>query len=265
MNWITIKEWFSLVGDVCLFVIAAYTFRLTVFPKKLRFIGYRPSFSTFEGDSLSITLENRSLAPVVVQSVYLLFGEYYIQIFNSDNDGECIIEGFKTSTIVMNPFSKITINGSEVNFHKVKDLILRIATPRGVQYVAFAYGPRKNLTLLIHKIKDAKMKNSPLKMGMVKRNYFNKKIVKDYVRYALVYKEKGGEQHTVFIHQSGFMSEAPFGYNGLPKDLVEDKTRLQAHFENEFVKRDIAFGLVDLWDNALLRDIDEYDCGSSNI
>lgn len=256
MSWAIIRELFSLVGDVCLFAITVYTFRLTVFPKKLRFIGYRPSFSTFEGDSLSITLENRSLSPVVVQSVYMLFGEYYIQIFNSDDDGECIIEGFKTSTIVMNPFSKITINGDEVSFHEVKDLILRIDTPRGVQYVAFAHGPRKRLTLLARKIKDAKMKNFPLKMGLVKRSYFNKKIVKDYVRYALVFKEKGGEQHTVFIHKSGFMSEAPFGYNGLPKDLVEDKTRLQKHFENEFAKRDTPFGLIDLWDNDLLRGID---------
>lgn len=251
MNWIVIRELFSLVGDICLLAITAYTFRLTVFPKKLRFIGYRPSFSTFEGDSLSITLENRSLSPVVVQSVYLLFGEYYIQIFNSDDDGECIIEGFKTSTIVMNPFSKITINGDEVNFHNVKDLILRIDTPRGVQHVAFARGPRKRLTLLVRKIKDVKMRDFPLKTGMVKRNYFNGKIVKDYVRYALVFKEKGGEQHTVFIHKSGFMSEAPFGYNGLPKDLVEDKMRLHEHFENEFAKRDIPFGLIDLWDDPL--------------
>lgn len=77
------------------------------------------------------------------------------------------------------------------------------------------------------------------------RNYFNEKIVKDYVRYALVYKEKGGEQNTVFIHQNGVMSSALFGYNGLPKDLVEDKTRLQAHFENEFRKCGIPFGLID--------------------
>lgn len=53
MNWPIIKDLFSIVGDICLFIIAVYTFRLTVFPKKLRFIGYRPSFSTFEGDSLN--------------------------------------------------------------------------------------------------------------------------------------------------------------------------------------------------------------------
>ncbi len=257
MNWTVISDVFSFIGDICLFAITAYTFRLTVFPKKLRFIGYQPSFSTFEGDSLTISLENRSLSPVVVQSVQLLYDGYYIEIFKSEDDGDCIIDGFKTSTIAMKPFSKITINGEEFNFHKVRDLILRIATPRGIQYVAFAHGPQKKLSLLSLKIKDAKTKKYPLKKGLVMRNYFNEKIVKDYIRYALVYEDKNGVQQTVFIHKNGPMSSAPFGYNGLPKELVEDKTKLQIHFEGEFKKRNIPFGLIDLWERNPLRGIDK--------
>lgn len=255
MNWIVIKDLFSLMGDICLFAIAIYTFRLTVFPKKLRFIGYRPSFSTFEGDSLSITLENRSLSPVVVQSVHLLYDEYYIEIFNSDDDGECIIDGFKTATIEMKPFSKITINGDEVSFDKVTDFVLRIDTPRGIQYIAFARGPQKRFSLLARKMKDARMKNYPLRTGTVFRNYFDGKVVKDYARYALVYKDGEGEKHTVFILENGFMSDAPFGYNGLSKDLVDDEEKLQAHFESEFSKRDLPFGLIDLWEENPLRGI----------
>lgn len=55
------------------------------------------------------------------------------------------------------------------------------------------------------------------------------------------------DKHAVFIHENGFMSDAPFGYNGLSKDLVEDKAKLQHHFESEFAKRDTPFGLIDLW------------------
>ena len=246
MTWIVVRDVFSLIGDICLFAIAVYTFRLTVFPKKLRFIGFQPRFSTFEGDSLTITLENRSLSPTVVQSVQFLYNEHYIDIFKSDDDGECIIDGFKTSTIVMKPFSKIVIDEEEFNFHKVRDLILRIATPRGTQYVAFSRGPQKKLTLLALKIKDMKSKGRPVKTGLIMRNYFNGVIVKDYVRYALVYVDKDGTQQTVFIHEKGTMSSAPFGYNGLPWELVEDKAKLQIHFEEECKKRNIPFGLIDL-------------------
>lgn len=254
MNWMMIKDLFSLVGDICLFAIAVYTFRLTILPKKLRFIGYRPSFSTFEGDSLAVTLENRSLSPVVVQSMHLLYGEYYIQIFDSDDDGECIVDGSKTATIVMKPYSKIAINGEEIKLHDVKNLALRVVTPRGIQYIAFANGPQKRLALLMRKAKDTKMKNQLVKTGTVYRNYFDNKIVKDYVRYALIYKDERGEMCTIFIHEGGLMSSALFGYNGLPKELMEDKTRLQVHFENEFRKRNIPFGLVDLWEGDPLRD-----------
>lgn len=67
-------------------------------------------------------MENRSLSPAVVRSVHLLFVECYIQIFNSDDDGECIIDGFKTATIMMKPFSKIIVNGDEVRLDTVPDL-----------------------------------------------------------------------------------------------------------------------------------------------
>lgn len=98
-----------------------------------------------------------------------------------------------------------------------------------------------------------KSKGCPVKTGVIMRNYFNEKIVKDYIRYALVYVDGDGAQQTVFIHEKGAMSSAPFGYNGLPRELVEDKEKLQIHFEEEFNKRNISFGLVDFRErNSLL-------------
>ena len=67
------------IDGICLSFITYYTFRLTVFPKKLKFINFRLSGSAFDGDALEITLENRSLCPAVVESVDLIIGSKKIQ------------------------------------------------------------------------------------------------------------------------------------------------------------------------------------------
>lgn len=224
------------VGDVCLFFISVYTFRLTILPNKLRFIGYRPSFSAFEGDSVEITLENRSLSPAVIQSISLVLDEHIIEIFSERDSEPCIIDGFKTGKIKMIPYSRIYIEDGEIDLHTFKKWYLIVGTPRGKQYLSYAHGPKKRFLKFYNK-------RHPPKQASVLRNYYNGKIVKPYVRYALVYKGRNDDIHTVFIHKSGAMSEAPFGYNGLPKEVVADKDKLYSHFEGEFSKYDIPFAI----------------------
>ncbi len=231
------------VGDICLFFISVYTFRLTIFPKKLRFIGYRPSFSTFEGDSIEITLENRALSPAVIQSVTLVLDGNSINVFSEDDEDceVCIIDGFKTGKIKMVPYSQIHIQDGELDFHHFKEWYLVVETPRGKQYLTFVHGPKKYF-LGFH------AKLHPPKLATVSRNYCNGKIIKPYIRYAVIYKDKSGDTHTIFIHQAGIMSEALFGYNALSKNVLDDKEKLYAHFNMEFSKYGIPFGIRDLAD-----------------
>lgn len=236
------------VGNLCLFFISVYTFRLTVFPKKLRFIGYKPSFSTFEGDSLEITLENRALSPAVIQSVSLVQNGYTIKVF-SDDDGACIIDGFKTGKIKMIPFSAIYSEEEEISFD-IKEPYLVVATTRGLQYLNYAGAPKRYFLRLREKL-------HPVQQTVVKRNYFNDKILKPYVRYAILYADEQKNTHTVFVLQSGVMSEMLFGYNGLTEDIVSSKETMITHFEKEFSKYDIPFGIKEFTNTDSL--IVEYD------
>lgn len=241
------------VGDLCLFFISVYTFRLTIFPKKLRFIGYRPCFSAFEGDSLEITLENRALSPVVIQSVSVVSDGYAIKIFSEkdeDDDGPCIIEGFKTGKIKMVPFSSICDEEGEISFGIDKDIYLVVDTPRGKQYLNYSGDPKKYFLKLREKF-------NPVKHAIVKRNYFNGKILKPYVRYAILYADRQKNTHTVFVHQSGLMSEMLFGYNGLTEDIVDSKETMYAHFEKEFSKVNLPFDIKEFTNTDSL--IIEYD------
>lgn len=225
------------VGNLCLFFISVYTFRLTVFPKKLRFIGYKPCFSMFEGDTVEITLENRALSPVVIEAVSVVLNGYSIKIFSEeDNEEPCIIDGFKTGKIKMEPFSCIYTEEGEISFGIDKSVYLVVDTPRGKQYLNYAVGPQKHFIKL-------REKSNPTKRATVKRNYFNDKILKPYVRYAILYADEQKNTHTVFVLQSGVMSEMLFGYNGLSEDIVSSKETMITHFEKEFSKYSIPFSI----------------------
>ena len=229
------------VGDVCLFGISVYTFRLTVFPKKLRFIGRRYLRSTFEGDSIEVLLENRSLSPTVVQSVSLVLDGYMVSLFSEgDNDYEPhVIDGFKTGVIRMEPYSCIYAENRAFDpyrFKNCKNCYLIVKTPRGLQYLSFAHGPRHPFLGLYHR-------RHPPQHTTINRDCFNDKIRKPYVRYALLYKDTAQTLHTVFILANGFMSETLFGYNSLSPEVVVNKETLCANLEAEFAKHHLCFGV----------------------
>lgn len=128
--WDLIKSGLALIGDICLFCISIYTFRLTVFPKKLNFISFQHNRTSLNGDSFEIVLENRSLSPVVILSIDLLIDSYKIAVFN----GNKIIEGFKTEAIQIDPYTDITdSNGKSLSLIKFpfKGNLL-VQTSRGI-------------------------------------------------------------------------------------------------------------------------------------
>lgn len=233
-NWITIKDIASVLGNVGMFVVAFYTFRLTVFPKKLKFIGFKNHISAFDGESAEFVLENRAISPVVVRSVDLVVNNKYIAISNE----MVIIEGFKTATIKMAPYSEIrSADGVEkLDIGSLGKWKLSVNTSRGVQSVEYERMSKRQ----VRKFYKRMGKRIPT---TVCRNTYNGKIVVPGVKYALSFCNKDGELQTVFIDKSGAMSAAPFGYNSLPKEMLDDENALRAHFEGEFLARKMAFGL----------------------
>lgn len=63
------------------------------------------------------------------------------------------------------------------------------------------------------------------------------------VKYALSFLNVEGELQTIFINKAGMMSAAPFGYNGLPKEVVANEHSLRSFFDEEFKKRNIAYSV----------------------
>lgn len=224
---------FSTLGDICIFFITVYTFRLTIFPKKPNIVDFGESFSAFKGDSLHITFENRSLCSIVILEVSIISDLGKLKIYK----GHCIIENFKCVTIEMKPYSAIIDrNGKLVSeCFGTKDLYIVVKTSRGTYWI-----PHKKRSWTIKRIHK---KLSCYDNLQVLRSYYNDLIVKPDFKYALVFSDKAGKINTVFITTNGMMSEALFGYNALTKDIMASEDALKRHFDGEFSRYGLHYAL----------------------
>lgn len=222
------------IDGICLSCITYYTFRLTVFPKKLKFINLKWSGSAFEGDSVEITLENRSLCPTVIESVDLIVGTKKIQFFS----GECIVDGFKTAKIQMPRYSQIiSCDGPvDIDICSMDNISLLVKTTRGIQHIRY----EKLSKIAYRRIRKMEGKYDST---TVCRNQYRDRIVVPGVRYAISYIDHQGKEQIVFIHKSGTMSAAPFGYNGLPDEIMKDEATIRSHFDVEFKKCNLSYEL----------------------
>lgn len=224
---------FSTLGDICIFFITVYTFRLTIFPKKLNIVDLGESFSAFKGDSLHITLENRSLCSILVLEVSIISDLGELKGFK----GHCIIENFKCATIEMEPYSAIIDkNGKPVHqCFGSKGFYIVVKTSRGTQYIPYK---KKRWA-----IKKPNKKFSHYDNLEVLRSYYNDLIVKPDFEYALVFNDSLGNTKTIFITTNGMMSDALFGYNALTKDIMASEDALKRHFDGEFSKYGLRYAL----------------------
>lgn len=228
----------SIIGDVCLFFIAVYTFRLTIFPKKLKLINMKHSFNAFLGDDIEATFENRSLCPVVIKSVDMVIDSNIIRFY----DGEpCIVEAFKTVVLKCEAYTNIIsqINHKDIDIHSSRKIYFIVETSRGNQYIKHV-----RVSRIKHYI--AKMKEAKLVHAIVCRNECDGTVVSKGVKYVVSFIDERGEEQNVFILSSGYMSKNLFGYNVLAKDIVIDKSKVLEHFESEFAKYNIKFVLKTL-------------------
>ena len=222
----------SVLGDICLFFISVYTFRLTILPKKLHFISFSPSFSD-NGNSVTVVLENRSLCTVAVRAVYILQGTCKLKIF----DGNCLIESFKAADITSEKYSElITDDGSPFQLSPAGKILLCVETTRGDQYI------KLDTPMFPRLFKRKRDQYRTVTMHI--KQWYGKIVMPGY-KYGLAFKDSGGALHVSFLHTSGFIIDSPFEYNAIPKDWVADDNKVADFFKNELAKHHIRSFVLD--------------------
>ena len=138
----------------------------------------------------------------------------------------------------MKPYSEIiSADGSiKIDITKLKDIYLLVKTSRGMQRVHFER-TSKRCNRLYNKQRKKLISTTAL------RNTYNDKLIVPQVKYVLSYIDEKKQMQTVFIKNSGIMSSALFGYNGLPDELIKNENALRDHFEAEFSTRDMLYSL----------------------
>ncbi len=236
--WNVMKEIFSTVADISIFLITVYTFYITVFPK-LRFLGISHHFSMFDGDSMTISLENRSLSPISIKEVDLILDDYKITFFNKkDAQEECIVDGFKTIAIRMEPFSEIKSEDDGLNIITSKPRYIKMVTSRRTQYIKIN---RKQCASFLKRYE----KRNKLKQTMVIRNLYNGLLVKPHIKYALSYLDDKQEIQTLLISENGILSGYIFGFNVIPTEHLTTEDSLRDFFKNFF--KDKSFTVQDFY------------------
>lgn len=232
INWDFVIILMGLIGDLCLFFVAIYTFRLTVLPKKLKFIGLSYQSSLWDGEAMEFILENRSISPVIVRSLDMIVDSQLVQVYR----GSCIIDGFKTKTIRLEPYLQIIAEGEVIDISVNPDVTLYVETSRGKYYVK-----QERVNSFIYRLNKRRLDR--FTKTTVVRHYYNGKLIPINTKYVLSYKEKDESVNTIFIDESGLMSDTIFEFNSLPKEILEREEDLRSIFDAEFEKRKIPYSL----------------------
>lgn len=227
MDWNILKEIFSTLSDAAILAITIYTFYLTIKPR-VKLIGMRHAYGGIEGDIISVSLENKSLSPISIKKISIIFDNYDMPIFSKgDNDEECIIEGFKTKTISMEPYSSVTLDKDYFNLPKLNIRYIRIETSRNIQYIKVL--PKECNVFLKHS-----EKKKTLQQVLVSRTRFNGVVLKPHMKYALLFSNEHNIPKTIIISETGMLSDSVFGFNMLSPDIEITKDNLENFFKNYF-------------------------------
>lgn len=139
-NFSAFSTVFGLLGDAAVLILTVYTLHITAFSRRLNLVS--PSFqgSAFYGETIALTLMNKSLHALPVQAVFVMKKHrgkfYYINL--SDYSNPVSIDSWSVKKIESEPFTKIE-NWEEdtiPNYHEIiKDAVIGIQSGNSVIWV----------------------------------------------------------------------------------------------------------------------------------
>ncbi len=221
----------ALAANICVLLLTAISFNLTAVSNKIRFVSSGFSTSAFYGDTISITLENKTLHSISVSSVTLLkimgdgtFREISLASFNDP----IVIEGRHVSKITTDPYTYIDEIDSITNLHI--NSIIAVNSGTKILFVK----PYKKAPL--KKIKKAYKKHRHFEPLTVVRREFNQQIVSANVRYAVSVKtgENPCDWNTMLLTNYGFLDGTICGYNGFNTEEYDSAESLKHYLTQTF-------------------------------
>ena len=116
----TIINVFSLSANICVLLLTGMTFYLTALSNKLKFISWGFSTSVFDGNIISLSLENTTLHSISISSISLvkkMEDGIYRSIKLVSYDDPLVIDGRRVTKITTKPYTYICGLDSVTDLH----------------------------------------------------------------------------------------------------------------------------------------------------
>lgn len=237
------ENFFSAVdflGNLCVVIITVYTAFLTFGRKSVRFLGYRYTGSLFYGEKVIVQLQNKSLSPISIEEVYLIWPENAM-LRVKKYEVPLVVRGFETVQVEMTPVSdhlealRKLVSSDKVVFVKFSDgNSVAVSSPKGSE------GIKENLAEYKSFYKDLQMNPGEqlrkLKNlgGDYRRIMYEGTVLSDKVIYILRLYEFG-QIKNIFIARNGMLSEPILGAEkSFDRLEIEDYEKLKLKLKEIF-------------------------------
>lgn len=246
----TFVDIISLTANILVTFITLYTAWLRFIRKRIDILSISSNHNTFEGDSLSLIIENKTLSNYTVSSVDFIFDNQYImQICKYDEP--FVIEPLKAYKIYMQPVTSTSPSFLELMsgdmLRPQNNIILNTSSGKicltKKRKIPFKFNIEYILAFFQHRCIFNKKE---LEEVHIHRNKFNNKVLSKDINYALVILLESGSYQDILIDNSGFMSSDLFGINGLPEYAVKNFDSMVEYFRKEGEERGLTFTLYDV-------------------
>lgn len=227
----TIINVFSLSANICVLLLTGMTFYLTALSNKIKFISWGFSTSVFDGDTISLSLENTTLHSISISSISLIKkmeDGVYRSIKLVSYDDPLVIEGRRVAKITSKPYTCIWGLESVTDLHM--DAVFCVQSGSKTLFIK----PYKKAPL--KKVKKLYKKNHMFEPLSVMRNEFNHKVISKNVRYAVHIRtgENACDWNTILLTEHGYLNGTICGYNGLDASKYDSTETLKAYLVDTF-------------------------------
>lgn len=221
----------SLLANVCVLLLTAMTFYLTVMSNKLKFVSLGFSTSAFNGNSISVSLENATLHAISISSISLIKkmeDGVYRSIKLVSFDDPLVIEGRRVAKTTTKPYTRILGLDSVTDIHM--DAVFCVQSGSKTLFVK----PYKNAPLKV--VKKLHKKHHIFEPLSVMRSEFNHKVISQNVRYAIHIRtgEHSCDWNTILLTEHGFLNGTICGHNGLDTSKYDSEETLKEYLIKNF-------------------------------
>lgn len=221
-NFELFRDWFGIIGNGCLLVISVYAFYYTYISKKIIFCAFSTNRTLLKGSMISVVIENKTLSPIVINTVNILAGKSF-KIEVRSFDTPLILEPLSAQKITTDPFSELSESIDLHAYAKIKRLRVEVCTSHGRLYDTFQ--PYDGMY-------DKKTKNIPF-LGRIE-NVYNGVMLSPEIKYAIHLSLPNGQSQIFYLLDTGNFYDNPFP---IPQYLeISNSTSQQI---SDFVKKHV--------------------------